>query len=141
VRVPTLVLHCSNDQIAPLSQGKLLASEIPGARFVQLDSPNHVLLEQEPAWREFQEAVLEFTGQSLAGTAADDVLVAALTERERMTLALLCEGRSNAQIAWHLGIAEKTVRNHVSNLYRKLGVRSRAEAIVMTYKHPPTQPR
>jgi pimeloyl-ACP methyl ester carboxylesterase/DNA-binding CsgD family transcriptional regulator len=137
VRVPTLVLHCSHDQIAPLAQGKLLASGIPGARFVQLDSPNHVLLEQEPAWREFQEAVLEFTGQAPAATAAGVALMVALTERERTTLALLCEGRSNAQIAWHLGIAEKTVRNHVSNLYRKLGVRSRAEAIVMAYKHPP----
>ncbi|MEJ1095114.1 MULTISPECIES: alpha/beta fold hydrolase [unclassified Pseudoxanthomonas] len=139
VRVPTLVLHCSRDQIAPLSQGKLLASQIPGATFVQLDSPNHVLLEQEPAWREFQEAVLEFTGQTL-DTAADTRLTAALTTRERTTLALLCEGRSNAQIAWHLGIAEKTVRNHISHLYRKLGVRSRAEAIVMAYKHPPTPP-
>lgn len=139
VRVPTLVLHCSRDQIAPLSQGKLLASQIPGATFVQLDSPNHVLLEQEPAWREFQEAVLEFTGQTL-DTAADTALMAALTMRERTTLALLCEGRSNAQIAWHLGIAEKTVRNHISHLYRKLGVRSRAEAIVMAYKHPPAPP-
>jgi len=119
-----------------LSQGKLLASQIPGATFVQLDSPNHVLLEQEPAWRQFQEAVLEFTGQTL-DSAADSKLMAALTMRERATLALLCEGRSNAQIAWHLGIAEKTVRNHISHLYRKLGVRSRAEAIVMAYKHPP----
>jgi pimeloyl-ACP methyl ester carboxylesterase/DNA-binding CsgD family transcriptional regulator len=136
VRVPTLVLHCSHDQIAPPSQGKLLASEIPGATFVQLDSPNHVLLEQEPAWRGFQEAVLEFTGQT-AGVIADAAVMAALTARERTTLALLCEGRSNAQIAWHLGIAEKTVRNHISHLYRKLGVRSRAEAIVMAYRHPP----
>jgi pimeloyl-ACP methyl ester carboxylesterase/DNA-binding CsgD family transcriptional regulator len=136
VRVPTLVLHCSHDQIAPLSQGKLLASQIPGATFVQLDSRNHVLLEQEPAWRQFQEAVLEFTGQAVAGTATDVELVSALTARERAILALLCEGHSNAQIAWNLGIAEKTVRNHVSNLYRKLGVRSRAETIVMAYKQP-----
>jgi DNA-binding NarL/FixJ family response regulator len=46
-------------------------------------------------------------------------------------LALLCEGRSNAQIGWELGVAEKTARNHVSNLFRKLGVRSRAQAIVL----------
>jgi pimeloyl-ACP methyl ester carboxylesterase/DNA-binding CsgD family transcriptional regulator len=137
VRVPTLVLHSSNDQIAPLSQGKLLASQIPGATFVQLDSHNHVLLEHEPAWREFQDAVLEFTGQPLGDEVADAAPMAALTERERLALRLLCEGRSNAQIAWQLGIAEKTVRNHVSNLYRKLGVRSRAQAIVLAYRHPP----
>lgn len=134
VRVPTLVVHSSRDQIAPLSQGKLLAGRIPGASFVQLDSDNHVLLEHEPAWREFQAAVLDFTGCAAAGADAGDALVAGLTAREARVLRLLCEGRSNAQIAWQLGIAEKTARNHVSNLYRKLGVRSRAEAIVLAYR-------
>lgn len=137
VRVPTLVLHSSGDQIAPLSQGRWLASHIPGATFVQLDSHNHVLLEHEPAWRDFREAVLEFTGQASADEAVGENLAAALTARERTALRLLCEGRSNAQIGWALGIAEKTVRNHVSNLYRKLGVRSRAEAIVLAHRHPP----
>jgi pimeloyl-ACP methyl ester carboxylesterase/DNA-binding CsgD family transcriptional regulator len=131
VRVPTLVLHARRDQIAPLAQGRLLASRIPDARFVQLESCNHVLLEHEPAWREFQEAVLAFTGlarpDARAGNGARDEV---LTARERAVLAQLCEGRSNAQIGWQLGIAEKTVRNHVSAVYRKLGVRSRAEAIV-----------
>jgi DNA-binding CsgD family transcriptional regulator len=141
VRVPTLVLHSSRDQIAPLSQGKLLAGAIPGASFVQLDSDNHVLLEHQPAWREFQAAVLEFTGgASTGGGVADDALVDGLTAREKLALQLLCEGRSNAQIAWQLGIAEKTARNHVSNLYRKLGVRSRAEAIVLAYRHAPRPP-
>lgn len=134
VRVPTLVLHCDRDQVAPLSQGRLLASAIPGATFVQLESPNHILLAHEPAWRRFRDAVLDFTGLATAETAADEAGFANLTGRERMALALLCEGRSNAQIAWALGIAEKTVRNHVSGLYRKLGVRSRAEAIVRAYR-------
>lgn len=134
VRVPTLVLHASHDQIAPLSQGRLLAGRIPGATFVQLDSHNHVLLEHEPAWDAFRQAVLEFTGQP-AAAAADGALAGTLTARERVALGLLCEGRSNAQIAWQLGVAEKTVRNHLSNLYRKLGVRSRAEAIVLAHRH------
>ena len=97
-----------------------------------------MLLEHEPAWNEFREAVLEFTGLADAEAAAEAGLIAALTARERMALRLLCEGRSNAQIGWQLGIAEKTVRNHVSSLYRKLGVRSRAEAIVLAHRqHPP----
>ncbi|MGH8324945.1 MAG: alpha/beta fold hydrolase, partial [Steroidobacteraceae bacterium] len=50
VRTPTLVLHGSRDQVVPLSEGKRLASEIPHATFVQLDSCNHVLLAHEPAW-------------------------------------------------------------------------------------------
>ncbi len=139
VRVPTLVLHGDRDQIAPLSQGRLLASHIPGAAFVQLRSENHVLLEQEPAWRDFQDAVIEFTGVRAEASQAD-ALPSALTARERMALRLLCEGRSNAQIAWELGVAEKTVRNHVSHLYRKLGVRSRAEAIVLTHRQREMRP-
>jgi DNA-binding CsgD family transcriptional regulator len=132
VRTPTLVLHASHDQVAPLSQGKLLAARIPGAAFVELDSHNHVLLEHEPAWQRFQQAVLEFTGQR---SVAEGAIADTLTARERRLLGLLCEGRNNAQIAWQLGIAEKTVRNHFSNLFRKLGVRSRAEAIVLAQRH------
>lgn len=132
VRVPTLVLHCDGDQVAPAAQGQLLASQIPGATFVQLHSDNHVLLEHEPAWGDFQAAVLEFTGLGADGAA--HALLDGLTGREQEILELLCEGRSNAQIGWALGVAEKTVRNHLSNLYRKLGVRSRAEAIVLAHR-------
>jgi pimeloyl-ACP methyl ester carboxylesterase/DNA-binding CsgD family transcriptional regulator len=139
VRTPTLVLHASHDQIAPLEQGRYLASHIPGADFVQLDSRNHVLLEDEPAWQAFQQAVLDFTGQSAAKPSPEDALMRELTPRERMTLQLLGEGRSNAQIAWQLGVAEKTVRNHISNLYRKLGVHSRAEAIVLLHRQSPAR--
>ena len=68
VRTPTLVLHATHDHIAPLAQGKVLAAQIAGAAFIELDSQNHVLLEHEPAWHQFRQAVLEFTGQ---GASAD----------------------------------------------------------------------
>ena len=132
VRTPTLVLHATHDQVAPLEQGRYLASNIRGAEFVALDSRNHVLLQNEPAWNDFKSAVLEFTGQTTAKESATGIVAATLTEREHELFALLRQGRSNAEIAWQLGIAEKTVRNHFSNLYRKLGVRSRVEALVRT---------
>jgi DNA-binding winged helix-turn-helix (wHTH) protein/pimeloyl-ACP methyl ester carboxylesterase len=50
VQVPTLVLHCRHDSVVPLEQGRLLASSIPHARFVTLESDNHVLLSHEPEW-------------------------------------------------------------------------------------------
>jgi serine/threonine protein kinase/pimeloyl-ACP methyl ester carboxylesterase/tetratricopeptide (TPR) repeat protein len=62
VRVPTLVMHARRDEVVPFSQGQLLASKIPEARFVELDSANHVLLENEPAWRRFQDELLSFIG-------------------------------------------------------------------------------
>jgi pimeloyl-ACP methyl ester carboxylesterase/DNA-binding CsgD family transcriptional regulator len=133
VRTPTLVLHARDDAIAPLSEGRLLAAEISGAQFVELDSRNHVLLEHEPAWARFQEAVLAFTGQAVP--AGPDPVFDALSPRERETLALLADGLSNAAIAERLGISEKTVRNHVSHLFDKLGVWSRAQAIVFARDH------
>ena len=53
-----------------------------------------------------------------------------LTDREAEILLLMAEGRSNAQIAQRLVVSEKTVRNHVSNIFSKLQVADRAEAIV-----------
>ena len=53
-----------------------------------------------------------------------------LTDREREILELVAQGRSNADITAHLVLSPKTVRNHVSNIFSKLQVRDRAEAIV-----------
>lgn len=60
VRVPTLVLHCRNDGVVPLEQGRLIAASIPNARFVTLESDNHVLLAGEPAWPRFLAEIEAF---------------------------------------------------------------------------------
>ncbi|HEX6622614.1 MAG TPA: alpha/beta fold hydrolase, partial [Pyrinomonadaceae bacterium] len=62
VNVPTLVLHGRGDLCVPFDEGRLLASLVPGARFVPLESNNHVLLESEPAWRHFLTEVRDFIG-------------------------------------------------------------------------------
>ena len=46
----------------------------------------------------------------------------------------LAQGMSDRQIAWSLGISEKTVRNHTSNIYRKLHVSDRAQAVIYAVK-------
>lgn len=134
VRTPTLVLHGRHDAVVPLAEGRFLAAEIPGAQFVELDSRNHILLEHEPAWTRFQDEVLEFTGQTASQSAVDPAFDT-LSRRERETLALLADGLSNAEIAERLGISEKTVRNHLSHLFDKLGVWSRTQAIVFARDH------
>ena len=129
VRTPTLVLHARGDAVAPIAEGHILAAGIPGAQFVELDSKNHILLENEPAWERFCDEVLEFMGLKHP-TRGEDQAFASLSSREREVLSLIKEGLGNAQIADRLSISEKTVRNHVSNLFDKLGVWTRAQAIV-----------
>lgn len=60
VSVPTLVIHATGDAVAPFAQGRKLAARIPGARFVPLESRNHILLEHEPAWGRFVDEVNRF---------------------------------------------------------------------------------
>ena len=127
VAAPTLVLHARQDSVVPLEEGRLLAAGIPGARFVELDSRNHVLLEHEPAWQRFREEVLAFLGGSARGEAP----LAALTQRERDIVAALVSGQTNAQIAASLFISDKTVRNTLTRIYEKLGVQSRTQAMAL----------
>jgi len=131
VRTPTLVLHARDDEVIPIEEGRRLASAIPGAEFVELESRNHVLLEHEPAWQRFQDAVLHF----LQLEAPSDAVFAALSAREREVLALMADGLSNTDIGERLRITEKTVRNHATSIFDKLGVWSRAQAIVFAREH------
>ena len=132
VRTPTLVLHARNDEVINVAEGRMLAAGIPGAEFVELDSRNHVLLEHEPAWRRFRDTVRAFLDTGQPSNASP---FAALSTRERQVLALMAEGLSNSEIADRLQISEKTVRNRASNLFDKLGVWSRAQAIVFARDH------
>lgn len=135
VRVPTLVIHARDDGVVPIREARRVAAAIPHAEFVELDSRNHILLEHEPAWRRFCDAVLDFTGlHSSAGDA-----FATLSNREREVLSLLTKGMSNASIAERLTISEKTVRNHVTAVFDKLGVWTRAQAIVFARERGFTQ--
>jgi pimeloyl-ACP methyl ester carboxylesterase/DNA-binding CsgD family transcriptional regulator len=133
VRTPVLIVHARDDEVVSLAEGRLMASRIPTAEFVEVDSRNHILLEHEPAWQRFREAVLAFVGPDAAP--AGESAFAALSVREREVLALMTEGLSNTDIAERLHISEKTVRNHASNLFDKLGVWSRAQAIVFARDH------
>lgn len=60
VRAPTLVMHCKNDMRIPFESGRELASGIPGARFVSLNSRNHLLPESDPAWPVMLREINEF---------------------------------------------------------------------------------
>lgn len=65
-----------------------------------------------------------------AGASAPPQVFPQLTDREREVLDLVAQGRANTAIAAKLGLSQKTVRNHVSNILTKLQVADRAQAIV-----------
>jgi pimeloyl-ACP methyl ester carboxylesterase/DNA-binding CsgD family transcriptional regulator len=127
VSCPTLVMHSKSEMRIPLEEGRLIAALIPGARFVPLESRNHVLLEHEPAWERWLEAVRDFLPAATPGGAP----FSALTPREAELVELIAQGLDNAQIAARLDLSDKTVRNHITSIFAKLGVDNRARAIVL----------
>ena len=93
-----------------------------------LDGKNHIIQGDEPAWQEFRKILLDFTSRSRL------VEIDELTKREFDVLSLGCQALSSKEIARELGMSEKTVRNHTSNIYAKLEVQNRQQAI-RTFGH------
>jgi pimeloyl-ACP methyl ester carboxylesterase/DNA-binding CsgD family transcriptional regulator len=129
VRCPTLVMHATGDLRIPFEEGRRVASLIPGAQFVIIKRRNHLTPPGDPAWRTLLEAIVGFYPPEQAAGGAGSF--AQLTAREREVLDLIAEGRDNAQIAAWLDVSEKTVRNHITHIYDKIGVENRARAIVL----------
>jgi DNA-binding NarL/FixJ family response regulator len=127
IECPTLVMHARGDPTIPFEEGRKVASLVPGARFVPLDSRNHILLEDEPSWSQFTQAIEEFLPDVPNGKADG---LAELTPRERDLLEFVAQGLDNKAIATTLHISVKTVRNHLSAIFGKLGAGSRAQVIV-----------
>lgn len=128
IRIPTLILHSRNDERVPFEQGRQLATLIPSARFVPLESRNHVLLKGEVAWTQFLGELRAFVSEG--GVGAGALTHAGLTPSEHEVLALIARGLDNGAVAAALSKSEKTVRNQVSSIFAKLGVSTRAQAIV-----------
>jgi pimeloyl-ACP methyl ester carboxylesterase len=135
ITVPTLVMQISRDQVVDPNSAIGIAAEIAGSEFVSIDSRNHVLLEHEPGWEEFKAAFMRHVpGGSVAArssTPAQSQLLEQLSKREQEILREIARGCNNKQIADNLFISEKTVRNHITNIFEKLGVTSRAQALLL----------
>jgi pimeloyl-ACP methyl ester carboxylesterase/DNA-binding CsgD family transcriptional regulator len=129
VQCPTRVLHKTRNSALPVEEGRLLASLIPGARLVPLDSDNHLLTDLEPAWHEFWRELRDFLPSAGAARAHAGALHG-LTPRELDILERIARGLDNAQIAAQLEVSEKTVRNTITRIFDKLAVENRPQAIV-----------
>jgi DNA-binding NarL/FixJ family response regulator len=116
-----------------------------GARgFVQKDASADVLMR---AIRAVARGELWFDPEVLRGRPGEPVAApvpagrAALTSRERDVVSLVVEGLRNEEIARRLGINEKTVRNHLTAVFAKMGVSGRLELVVLAYRQGLGPPR
>lgn len=131
-RVPTLVVSRRDDRLISAETSRRLAAAIPTAELVLLDGGAH--LPHEGDVDSLVSAVLAFLepARRLADGSSDPGAGGAterLTEREREILDLLVAGSTNRTIADRLVLSVRTVERHTLNIYAKLGVRGRAEAI------------
>ena len=127
IKCPVQVVHCRDDVRVPYAEGRLLASQIPNARLVTLEGKNHVLMKGDPAFDAFFAALRAFVP---SGKKQAEVSFPELSRREREVLDLVAQGLDNLQISAHLGVAEKTVRNVMTNIFDKMSVENRPQAIV-----------
>ena len=124
-------------------KGRLLATLIPDAHFVLLDSANHILLEQEPAWDVFLAEIEAFLGTDMRPGLP--IAVAGLSARELEVLRLVSEGLTNQSIAGRMCLSVRTVERHLTNIYAKLHVsgkagRAAAAALSVQRDEPPRFP-
>jgi pimeloyl-ACP methyl ester carboxylesterase/DNA-binding CsgD family transcriptional regulator len=128
IHAPTLVLHARDDRSIPFDLGRSVASELPNARLVPLESRNHILLRDEPSWRIFMDEAAAFMEPDRVQGAlgVTDADVATLSAREREVLHLAADGLSNDEIADRLTLSARTVERHLSNAYVKLGISGKA---------------
>jgi pimeloyl-ACP methyl ester carboxylesterase/DNA-binding CsgD family transcriptional regulator len=132
IKCPVLIVHAERDVVSPIEEGRLLASLIPNCRFVPLDTENHMLLADEPAWARFYEEVRGFLAESgYVAPRRNALPLEELTARERAVLEGIATGLDNAEIGRSLRLSEKTVRNHITRVFGKICVKHRYQAIVL----------
>jgi pimeloyl-ACP methyl ester carboxylesterase/DNA-binding CsgD family transcriptional regulator len=138
LKVPTLVIQVAGDQVISADSAKGIAGEIANSQFISIDSNNHILLEDESGWEDFKKvfsthipSASDSVSTSSASSANLALTMDQLTKREKEVLIQLAKGLSNKEIANVLFISEKTVRNHISNIFSKIGATSRTQALVI----------
>ena len=129
ITAPTIVLQAVDDRATSFDSAISVSSRIPDARLVPLQSRNHILLADEPAWRVFIDEVSSFMEpdrRAFAARMPARPTTEPLSPREVDVLRLAADGRTNEEIAADLTLSVRTIERHFSNIYSKLGLAGRA---------------
>ena len=132
VACPTLIIHAERDAVVPIEEARVLAGLIPGSRFVQLDSENHMLLPREPAWAHSLDEARGFLPRARGGTRAARLPLSDLTPRERDVLERIAEGLEEQRGDRHgpQALPRRPCATHVTRVFEKIGAHHRYQAIV-----------
>jgi len=141
IRVPTLVLARDRDRVISADHARYVAERIPGATYLELRGEDHLPFVGDAT--SLLTAIARMLGIDadlsidvravpvLPGEFADPRAAAVLSARERDVLQWVARGKTNAEIATALYVSESTIRKHLQNSYRKLGVSSRTAAVAV----------
>jgi pimeloyl-ACP methyl ester carboxylesterase/DNA-binding CsgD family transcriptional regulator len=141
IRVPTLVLARDRDRVISADHARYVADRIPGATYLELGGEDHLPFVGDAT--SLLTAIARMLGIDgdlsidvravplLPGEFPDPRAAAVLSARERDVLQWVARGKTNAEIATALYVSESTIRKHLQNSYRKLGVSSRTAAVAL----------
>jgi DNA-binding CsgD family transcriptional regulator len=136
IQCPTLVCHSVDDVYIPFALGRRMAELIPNARLVPFEGEPGGIFNNDPAI----EAIDSFLPRQVpsavrADEAVTDAPAPSLTPREVELLRLIAAGRTSGEISRELSLSIRTVGRHITNIYNKIGARSRSEATSYAIRH------
>jgi pimeloyl-ACP methyl ester carboxylesterase/DNA-binding CsgD family transcriptional regulator len=140
IRVPTLVLTRDRDRVISADNARYVAGRIPGAEYVELSGEDHLPFVGDATavvraiarmLGAHDDLTIDVPATPRPGEFPDYGAAAVLSVRERDVLHWVARGKTNAEIGTALYISESTVRKHLQNAYKKLGVSSRTAAVAL----------
>jgi len=137
IRVPTLVLHARGLALTPPEGATRLAAMIPNARLVMI-SGDHPLGDAGEGLAAIERFLGELPPRAEGGALParqGAIVVKGLSPRQHQVLHLIAQGKTNREIAEALVLSERTVQRHIADLYLKIDVRNRAEAVGYARDH------
>jgi DNA-binding CsgD family transcriptional regulator len=137
VQAPTLVLHRSGLAAITVEMAREVAASIPNARLMLFDGTWIAPFFGESG-KEIASAIRSFVQEATEPPITTEALNAApasLTPRETEVLRMLASGSTSREIAAKLSLSVRTVGRHITNIYAKIGARTRADATAWAIRH------